>query len=566
MIRHLTAAIMLLLSAGNPVLEARIQEEQTLPTFRSAPGGLTTPLESNPSPASILDVNGGGVALLDVDGDGDPDVLFAHGAGRDDGVTLLINDGTGTLTRNNDHTDLDGISRVTGILTADLTGNGREDVLLTRFGENVLLRQEETGRFSRLTIPNGSPAWSTSASAADFDRDGFLDIFVTNYLVIDPDQPPDHAIDGLPCLWKGQPVFCGPQGLTPVRDVLYRNDGSGGLVDVTEESGIQQTPAAFGLGTLATDLDEDGLPDIYVANDSVGNHMFWNGGESGVGTFFEDGLRSGLALSASGRAQAGMGVDAADIDHDGDQDIIVTNFSGEPHALYRNDGQRLFTESSHTFGIFEPTLPLLSFGCALADLDSDGDADLVTANGHVYPEADAADSGTRYRQPLTFFLNQKGLMFDQRKLSGTDDLNRPRLGRGLTVGDLDSDGHQDLVITHLDGPPIVLLNNGNGGNGLLLDLRRAGSGEQFATGARVEYHLGDTQRTVFSRRGQSFQSTHGRRLHLGLGASDHAGRVLVTWPDGSKEELGDLEAGWIYLVRQGEGLAEKQPLNESTAR
>lgn len=404
---------------------------------------------------TILEVNGGGLALFDGDGDGDLDVLIVDpgpypaadvtAGGRN---RLYRNDGDWSFVDVTAGSGVDVPGFCNGVAVGDVDGDGDRDLYLTRLGPNALLLNQGELRFEPVVGAAGAAGdgWSTSAVFVDGDRDGDPDLYVVDYLAFDPDDPPLHGRDGRQCLWKGQQVMCGPQGLEAQADHYYRNEG-GRFVDVSAEAGVTVRPS-YGLGVLDGDFDGDGWPDLYVSNDSMPNFLFLNQGD---GTYLESGLLSGAGVSSRGREQAGMGLAAADVDGDRDEDLLVTNFSMEPNALYLNQGGGDFRDESEPAGVGGPSLPLLGWGAAFLDADLDGDPDLVNANGHVYPQADAEGTDTSYAQPDVLLLNDGDGRFRRQAWVGEQEL----VSRTLAAGDLDDDGRTDLVILQRSGRPQV---------------------------------------------------------------------------------------------------------------
>jgi hypothetical protein len=405
---------------------------------------------------TILEVNGGGVALFDGDDDGDLDVLLvipgaypATGA-RTGGTNRLYRNDDGRLVDVTAGSGVDVEGYCNGVAVGDVDADGRRDLYITRHGENVLLRNAGDLRFERVPDAAGaagpSDAWSTSALFVDIDRDGDLDLYVVDYLAFDPDHPPLDGVDGRVCSWLGQPVMCGPQGLAPQADRFYRNTG-GRYVEDAAAAGFTAR-AAYGLGVIDGDWNGDGWPDVYVSNDSMPNALYLSRGD---GTLEEAGVLSGAALSAHGREQAGMGIAAGDADGDGDEDLLVTNFSLEPNAYYVNLGGGRFAERADPSGLGGPSRSLLGWGAVFLDADLDGDLDLVTANGHVYPQADAPGTGTSYAQPDVLWLRAAAGAWHPIAWPG----EAPAVSRALAAGDLDDDGALDLLITRRQGPPAV---------------------------------------------------------------------------------------------------------------
>lgn len=413
-------------------------------------GAIVTGRDDVPT---ILEVNGGGLALFDADGDDDLDVLLVSPGAFPDGRApigasnrLLRNDGGGRFVDVTDGSGVDVAAWCNGVAIADVDADGDRDVYLTCLGANVLLRNDGALRFTRLDDAAGaagaSDDWSTSALFVDLDADGDQDLYVVNYLAFDPTDPPMHGVDGLSCLWKGMPVMCGPQGLEAQRDRVFENDG-GRFVEVSDAWGFDGPPA-YGLGVIDGDFNGDGRLDVYVTNDSVANFLYLSQPDGG---HVEGGVLSGAVLSARGREQAGMGVSVGDAEGDGDEDLLVTNFSMESNALYVQGEGGVFTDTADRVGIGGASRQLLGWGVAFVDADLDGDEDVVAANGHVYVQADAEGTDTTYAQPDLLMLNDGAGRFARAPWPG----ETPSASRALAVGDLDDDHVADVVVTRRSG-------------------------------------------------------------------------------------------------------------------
>ncbi len=411
-------------------------------------GTMITGREDVPT---ILEVNGGGIALFDADGDDDLDALLVVPGEYPDGPSigrsnrLFANDG-GTFVDVTSASGVDVAAFCNGVAIADVDSDGDRDVYLTCHGPNVLLRNDGNLRFTPVADAAGAAGaaddWSTSALFIDLDADGDQDLYVVNYLAFDADAPPLHGEGGLSCLWKGLPVMCGPQGLPPQADRVYINEG-GRFVERTSEWGFDG-PAAYGLGVIDGDFNGDGVLDVYVTNDSVANFLYLSQPD---GTFREGGVLSGAVLSARGREQAGMGVAAGDPDGDGDEDLLVTNFSMESNALYIQSEGGVFSDLADRVGIGSASRRLLGWGVAFLDADLDGDEDVIAANGHVYTQADAPNTDTSFAQPDLLMLNDGAARFRATPWPG----EQPSPSRALAVGDLDDDGVTDVVVTQRSG-------------------------------------------------------------------------------------------------------------------
>ncbi len=508
-------------------------------------------LSGTPKKPYILESMTGGVGFIDYDRDGWPDLYLVNGGTLE---TMPEGDPTNRdrLYRNNrdgtfsDYTDATGIRSTRwgmGVAVADIDNNGHDDLYVTNFGPNYLYLNRGDGTFEETAGASGVSGneWSSSAAFADYDQDGDVDLYVANYLEFDPSDLPD---DSQLCRYRGIRVQCGPRGMIPTADRLYRNLGAGRFEDVSDPSGIAAVPTSYGLGVAWCDVDNDGDLDAYVANDSTANFLFRN---EGNGSFSEIALLSGVALSADGKEQAGMGVDCGDYDNDGWFDLVVTNFSEDYTTLYHNETTGTFLDVSYQSGLGEPTWSKLSWGVQFVDFDRDGFLDLVIADGHVYPEVDRHDLGIRYRQPNSAFRNRGDGTFEFRDLTG--GRLAAHSSRGLASGDLDNDGAVDLVIANLDGRPSLLRGGASSGAWLGVQLQGTVS-NRSAIGARVTIKAGDIRQTREVRSGGSYLSQSDLRLHFGLGSSSVADSVWIRWPSGLEQVMASVPANQLLQIEE----------------
>ncbi len=505
----------------------------------------------------IIEVNGNGAGFFDYDNDGDRDVLIANGStlesyetGGDPMVALYRNEG-GSFVDVTLEANLDRRGWGMGVCVADYDNDGYSDFYLTAYGANALYRNNGDGTFTETTSRArvGNAGWSTNCAFGDYDRDGDVDLYVANYLSFDQSEIPRRGETDV-CRYLGVDVFCGPRGLVSEPDALYRNEGGGAFMDVTSEAGIGG-PAYSGFGVVFSDFDNDGWPDIYVANDMMPNLLYHNERD---GTFTEIGLVSGTALNDEGREQAGMGLGVGDYDGDGLLDIFVTHFSRDTNTLYRNLGGMLFADATSRSGLGGTSLPHLGWGAGFVDLDNDGWKDLFVANGHVYPRIDDLDIGGQYLQPKEVYRNTGESRFEEIAAELDGSLLTPKSARGTAFGDYDNDGDIDVLAININDRPSLYRNEGGNGNGWVGFRLEGTLSNRDAIGARVEIMVGDRRQIGEVRSGGSYLSHNDMLVHFGLGESARIDEVRIRWPSGEIEELEALEGNRLWTIREGEGI------------
>ncbi len=509
--------------------------------------GITFRHAASKTPVKFLpETMGGGVALLDYDGDGRLDVFFTNGAAIDEGMTstrapdkrdprfwnrLYRQNGDGRFDDVTARAGVAGHRYDFGVAAGDIDNDGDPDLYVTGYGGNTLYRNQGDGTFTDVSAAAGVTAsgWSSSAAFVDYDRDGWLDLFVCRYLTWTWDaNVPCPTADG-----AGR-AYCHPRQFPAVTNLLFRNNGDGTFKDVSTQSGIASLEGKA-LGVAIDDYDADGRVDIFVANDSMRQFLFRNLGD---GTFAEVAVAAGVAFDEDGRSFAGMGTDFGDYDNDGRPDLIVTTLSLERYALFRNEGPDGFSYATHVSGVGRATARASGWGTRFLDVDNDGDQDLFVAQGHVLDTVSKARQGYDYEQPPLLLRNDGGRFTD---VSG--DMGPPFLdvgaGRGAAIGDLDNDGDLDLVVSNLDGEPAVLRNDGDNGRSLRVRLHGMRSNRN-GIGAIVVVTdaAGRTQRAIAST-ASSYQSASDGRVHFGLGAST-ATRLEVHWPSGITQTVAPL--------------------------
>ena len=503
----------------------------------------------------IYETLGSGAAFVDYDEDGLLDVYLVNGAPD------LVSAGPGSrLYRNRGDGRFEDVTEKSGagddgfgvaVAVADLEADGDSDLFVATNGGDRLLVNQGDGTFQKLRIDDDLMAGG--AAFGDYDADGFPDLYVSSYVESTAFEKGGKGFEL--CNWKGREVGCGPAGLPAAPDRLYHNDG-GRLRDASEETGIAAVEPSYGLGVLFSDLDLDGRSDIFVANDGRPHYLFRNRGD---GTFSEEGLLRGASYSGDGREQAGMGVDAADIDFDSDPDLIVTTFSHDHTTLYENLGAGFFTDASYKRGIGKATYFPLSWGVRFVDLDADSDLDLYIAHGHIYPEVDRVAPETSYAEPDQVFRNDGTGHFalDPR-------VSARRSSRGLSSGDYDNDGRIDLLVTNIDGPAELLHNETEpSGAGILVKLEGVSSTRE-GLGAMVTVETSSARQRREARTSGSYASAQDSRLHFGLG-NEAVRAVEVQWPSGARDRVEHpkgakgAEGARLLVIKEGVGLVAYRP-------
>ena len=518
--------------------------------------GITFQHHSAPEKKYIVESMSGGVALFDFDNDGLVDVYFVDSLTVDTAQdpkaarsALYRNLGNGKFE---DVTDKAGVGHPgwgMGVCVADVDGDGWDDLYVTALGPNHLYRNNHDGTFKDITQAAGvaGGGWSTGCGFADYDRDGDLDLFVSRYVKVDLENLPEFG-KGKTCEHRGIKVQCGPRGLPGMGDLLFQNDGTGHFTEVGAAAGVSDPRAYFGLGIGWADFNDDGWPDLYVANDSTPSFLYLN---QKNGTFKEVAFPMGVAVSEDGAEQGGMGLAVGDYDNSGRFSLFKTNFAEEYNNLYHNEGDH-FTDVSFRSQTAASSLPFVGWGTAFLDYDNDGMLDILAVNGHVYPQMDQARLGASagYRQRKLLYHNRGEGRFDEVAAQFGPVLTDERVSRGLAVGDLDNDGRLDVVINDLDGRPQVLHNElAEHGNWLRVKLRGKGKNTD-AIGAVVKVKAGKLSLMRLVQSGTSYLSQEDMRRHFGLGAETQADSVEVLWPDGTTSRRENVKANQQIEIRQ----------------
>jgi hypothetical protein len=536
-----------------------------VPIFRdiAAQAGLTVSHISSREKYYVVESMSGGVGLFDCDNDGKLDIVMVNGStvdrykqGGDLLVTLWHQDADLKFT---DITEKAGLTRRgwgMGVAVADFDNDGNLDLFVTGYGGNALYRNKGNCVFEDVTDRAGvrGGGFSTGAAWADYDRDGNVDLFVSRYVHFDINDLPAFGSTKF-CRFKGAPVQCGPWGMEGETDLLYHNRGDGTFEEVSKKAGVDGPEKYYGLGATWGDYDNDGWPDLFVADDATPNHLYRNNHD---GTFTDEALVGGIALNGEGQALGSMGVTWGDYDHSGRLSMFVTEFADQPNTLYRNLGAvgstQEFEDVAMPSRLGQPSLPLVGWGTAFFDMDNDGWRDLFVANGHVYPQMDTVKGSAAYAEPMLLHRNLGNGTFEEvSHAAGLADVPL-QSRRGAAFGDIANNGNVDIVVLNVGEPPSLLLNTNKSPNHRVLFHLVGTKSNRAAIGARVTIHAGGMTQFDEVRGGGSYLSQNDLRLHFGLGSAAKIDSVEVRWPTGKTEIYKEVAGDKIYTMTEGQGI------------
>ena len=550
-------ALLILLAVLSLALPcARADQESTKVTFTDVAksAGINFTNTSSSEKKYIVESMGGGVAMFDFDNDGRLDIYIVNSYTVEAALqnkprphaALYRNLGNGKFEDVAAKAGVADPGWAMGVSVADYDNDGYDDLYVTCFCPNKLYHNRGDGTFEDVTAKAGvgDSRFSTGSAWGDYNRDGYLDLFVTNYVDFKLDDLPQFGKGAL-CQYRAIPVQCGPRGLPGAGDALYRNNGDGTFTDVSKQAKVDDPKGYYGLGVMWTDFDDDGWPDIFVANDATPNYAYRNNHD---GTFTEMGFMLGVAVDENGVEQGSMGVSIGDYDRDGRLDLIVTNFADQYNTIYHKNADGTFTDVSRATKTADVSLPFVGWGVKFFDYDNDGWLDLLVVNGHVYPQVEGAFPGGEYGQRKLFYRNLRDGTF-QEIGSSIPALAARRVSRGAAFGDYDEDGDVDVIVNELDGAPMLLRNDGGSKAGHWISLKLQGTkSNRNAVGARVELKAGGLTQIDEVHAGDSYISHSDWRLHFGLGAATTVDEITVRWPSGSVEKLSKVKADQVVRI------------------
>ncbi|ABF39922.1 ASPIC/UnbV [Candidatus Koribacter versatilis Ellin345] len=505
----------------------------------------------------IIETTGSGIAVIDYDKDGWPDLFFVNGTtldgakGKDLSNRLYHNNHDGTFTDVTKKANLWHAGWGQGACVGDYDNDGNDDLFVTYYGKNILYHNNGNGTFTDVSekagVAGSGKMWGTGCAFVDYDRDGKLDLFVANYVDFDLSTAPAPG-ERPTCIWKGAPVMCGPRGLPWTKNLLYHNKGDGTFEDVTDKARIDKTNGHYSFSVSVVDYDDDGWPDIFVACDSTPAILYHNNHD---GTFTDVAVTLGAAFNEDGREQAGMGSTVADYDGDGRLDIFKTNFSDDTSTLLHNDGPPGFTDATTAAGLGLQT-KYLGWGTMFFDIDNDGWPDLILANGHVYPEVDKFKLGSDYAEPRLLYRNYGDGKFTDLSTTSGPGISAPHASRGVAVADLWNDGRQSVIISNMNERPLLLVNEVKYSNHWIAFKAIGTKSNRSGIGAKIQVTAGKRVFVNEVRSGSSYNSSSDLRVHFGLGTATSVDTVEVRWPSGETERF-TAKVDQVNTLKEGSG-------------
>src|SRR5580658_436598 len=544
----------------------------SVPVFHdiAAQAGLTASHISSAEKHYVVESMSGGVGLFDCDNDGKLDIVMVNGStvdrykqGGDALVTLWHQDDGFKFT---DITEKAGLTRKgwgMGVAVADFDNDGNLDLFVTGYGGNALYRNKGNCTFEDVTDKAGvrGGGFSTGAAWADYDRDGNVDLFVSRYVHVDMDNLPAFG-STKSCQFKGMQVQCGPWGMEGETDLLYHNRGDGTFEEVSKKAGVDDPEKYYGLGVIWGDYDNDGWPDLFVADDATPNHLYHNNHD---GTFTDDAMVGGIAMNSEGQALGSMGVTWGDYDHSGRLSMFITEFADQPNTLYHNLGPHGFEDVAMQSRLGQASLPLVGWGTTFFDMDNDGWLDLFVANGHTYPQMDTVKGSAAYAEPMLLHRNLHNGTFEEvSKAAGLADMPL-RSRRGAAFGDIANNGNIDIVVLNVGEPPSLLLNTNKTSSHRVLFRLVGTESNRAAIGARITIRAGGMMQFDEVHGGSSYLSQNDLRLHFGLGPATKIDSIEVRWPTGKTDRFKNMAADKIYTIVEEQGIKNSAPFNDLSA-